>query len=135
MYLKFLRPLGPPRSSIIARFLSTSAPNSTTTPPSPPSQPTSTSTVTKPTPLPYRVNRTPSSYLPIYTLAKRGGNLKLTKVRKIEGDINTLRSHLLEALQLGEKEIEINRLTNHIIIKASHRFFVYEWLHVPKFKG
>ena len=51
--------------------------------------------------------------------AKRGGNLKQTRLRKIEGDIAALRAELQEALKLDEKECVVNQLTKHIIIKVS----------------
>ncbi|KAL8822183.1 MAG: hypothetical protein Q9191_007075 [Dirinaria sp. TL-2023a] len=81
--------------------------------------------VTPPTPdpaaiesLPYYVHRTPSKQLPIYKLAKRGGNLKQTRLRKINGDVSALRRDLMEAMKLEEKECRINQLTGHILIKV-----------------
>lgn len=71
------------------------------------------------TPLPYHVHRTASQQLPIYNLAKRGGNLHQTRIRKIEGDVDALRRELMEALGRGEKEVVINRLTGHIVVKVS----------------
>lgn len=56
--------------------------------------------------------------LPIYHVAKRGGNLKQTRVRKIEGDVALLREQLRTALGLDESEIAINPLTKHIIVKV-----------------
>ena len=130
MFLSFLRPLALPRVSTLHRFLSTSSqpkdssnsvplrtdPANTTTGHLHPVQPASKSPNSV---LPYRVERTPSSNLPIYLLAKRGGNLKQTKLRKIEGDINTLRLQLRDALKLEDKEIVINQLTKQIIIRVS----------------
>jgi large subunit ribosomal protein L49 len=125
-YLPFLRPLALPRVSILQRFLSTSAssnPRSSAASSSPaqstPSAPESTS---KPisSHLPYRVERTPSSNLPIYVYAKSGGTRKETRLRKIEGDIDTLRVQLRDALKVDDKDIVINRLTQHIVIKVSH---------------
>jgi large subunit ribosomal protein L49 len=120
MYLSFLRPLGPPQASIVSRFLSTSTPITPTAIRSQPANPPKSTPPINHTLLPYRVNRTPSRKLPVYTETKRGGNLKLTKLRKIEGDINTLRLHLKEALRLDEKQIVINRQTNHIVITVSY---------------
>lgn len=125
-YLPFLRPLALPRASTLQRFLSTSAssnPRSSNASSSPaqstPSAPESTS---KPVSshLPYRVERTPSSNLPIYVYAKSGGTRKETRLRKIEGDIDTLRVQLRDALKVDDKDIVINRLTQHIVIKVSH---------------
>lgn len=69
-------------------------------------------------PLSYHVHRTASQQLPVYHLAKRGGNLHQTRVRKIEGDIMALRDDLRQALCLKEEHITINQLTRHIIIKV-----------------
>jgi large subunit ribosomal protein L49 len=53
-------------------------------------------------------------------MAKRGGNMKLTKLRRIEGDVTALRNDLREALGLEEKEVTINQLTRHIIVKVCY---------------
>jgi large subunit ribosomal protein L49 len=138
--LSFLRPLALPRASTIHHFFSASASTSSTStsplinsssasiPIPPPTSPqaeetlahtTSTSKPTSPI-LRYRVNRTPSSNLPVYLLGKRGGNLKQTKLRKIEGDINTLRIELRDELKLNDKDIVINQVTKHIMIRVSY---------------
>ena len=105
MHMSVLRPLALPQPAILSRFLTTSTTSAAASPSS--------------EHLPYRVNRTPSKQLPIYLLAKRGGNLKQTRLRKIEGDINTLKEDLKQALGIVEdKEIQINQLTRHIIVKV-----------------
>ena len=68
--------------------------------------------------LPYYIHRTASQQLPVYKLAKRGGNLRQTRLRKVEGDLARLRSDLQEALSLESEHIKINQLTKHIIIKV-----------------
>ena len=73
-------------------------------------------------PLPYHVHRTASQKLPIYHLAKRGGNLHQTRIRKIQGDVEKLREELVASLALKEETVVINRLTGHIIIKVRRRF-------------
>ncbi|TAQ87618.1 hypothetical protein B7494_g4042 [Chlorociboria aeruginascens] len=135
MPLSFLRPMGLPRSSSIQRFFVAARFSSTTTTTS-----TTTSSISSPQtptsvnpPHPYRVVRTPFNGLPIYLLAKRGGNLKQTRLRKIEGDINTLRTELQEALGLEEKEVVINQLTKHIIIRGWRKPEVQKFLEDRKF--
>ena len=134
MYLSFLRPLALPHASTLHRLVSTSSPSrgsSSTVPlPSdtantPPAShyPIQTASKSSSLALPYRIERTPSLNLPIYLQSKRGGNLKQTKLRKIEGDINTLRSQLRDALKLEDKEIVINQLTRQIIIRVSYGFY------------
>lgn len=55
--------------------------------------------------------------------------MKLTKVRKIEGDIDVLRNDLQVALGVEDKEVVINRLTGHIIVKVRLFFIHYILLH------
>lgn len=69
--------------------------------------------------LPYHINRTASKKLPIYNITKGGGQTsKLTRLRKIDGDLAELRRDLQQALQLKDDHININQLTRHIIIKV-----------------
>lgn len=144
--LTFLRPLALPRASAIRYFLSASHLSTTTTtssttpaittPQSSPSSAASAPSLAASSPFasssssssptsaakqPYNIIRTPSNNLPIYLLAKRGGNLKQTRLRKIEGDVGALRSDLQQALGLEEKECVINRVTSHIVIKVCTR--------------
>lgn len=85
-----------------------------------PSQPPPTPDASAIAKLPYYIHRTASQQLPIYKLAKRGGNLRQTRLRKVEGDIARLRSDLLEALSLVDEHIKINQSTKHIIIKVCY---------------
>ncbi|KAI9707141.1 MAG: hypothetical protein M1836_000101 [Candelina mexicana] len=127
--MPFLRPLGLPRRSILNHFkqLSCTAKAQREIPEhednnsalksvmdaSPPEVPPPTAS-----PEPYIVHRTPSRQLPIYLDAKRGGNLHQTRIRKIEGNITELRNQLQQALQIPPKDIAVNQLTRHILIKV-----------------
>jgi len=64
--------------------------------------------------------------MPVYLLSKRGGNLKQTKLRRIEGDINVLRTDLQQALGVDEKDVVINQLTKQIIIRVRWKPFELE---------
>lgn len=44
--------------------------------------------------------------------------MKLTKLRRIEGDVNVLRDDLQQALGMDQKEVVINQLTKQIIVKV-----------------
>jgi large subunit ribosomal protein L49 len=66
----------------------------------------------------YLVSRTPSKSLPVYQRAKRGGNMKFTLVKKIEGDVRGLKSRLRADLGLDDKKIKINHVTGHIEISV-----------------
>ncbi|PQE32373.1 mitochondrial large ribosomal subunit protein [Rutstroemia sp. NJR-2017a WRK4] len=130
MPLQFLRPMGLPRVTTLRRFLgvaklSTDAPKATASMSPPVSTPTKPATAPN---QPYRVSRTPSNNFPIYLLSKAGGNLKQTKVRKIEGDIQVLRTQLQKALGLKEREVTINQLTQQIIIKGHRKPEVEKFL-------
>merc|ERR1712000_141377 len=61
---------------------------------------------------------TTSNKLPIYLLWKRGGNKKLTRVRKIEGDVNLLKSDLQAALGVKEGDVTVNQLARQVIVKG-----------------
>ncbi|KAL8797588.1 MAG: hypothetical protein Q9195_000405 [Heterodermia aff. obscurata] len=78
--------------------------------------------------LPYYIHRTGSQQLPIYKLAKRGGNLRQTRLRKVEGDLARLRTDLQDALNLESEHIKINQLTKHIIIKGWRQADVAKFL-------
>lgn len=109
--LSFLRPMALPRPSTLNRFLGIARASTTSIPPPP------LSSSTKPTRA-YWVTKTGTKGIPVYQLSKRGGNLHQTKVRRIEGDIMALKTDLQRALGLEDKEIVINQLTQHIIIKV-----------------
>ncbi|KAL3426248.1 mitochondrial large ribosomal subunit l49 [Phlyctema vagabunda] len=114
--LSFLRPMALPRPATLQRFLATAAASNAAAPVSA-----------------YRIARTASKNLPIYLLEKRGGNMKLTKVRKIEGDVSVLRAELQEALGLGEKEVVINQLTKQIIVKGHRKPEIIKFLEERNF--
>merc|ERR1711977_748600 len=57
-------------------------------------------------------------FLPISLLWKRGGNKKLTRVRKIEGDVNLLKSDLQAALGVKEGDVTVNQLARQVIVKG-----------------
>lgn len=56
--------------------------------------------------------------LAVYHRRKRGGNMKLTEVKKIQGDAVTLSQHLSAALELPQAEVTVNSRTNHVVIKV-----------------
>ncbi|TKA74945.1 hypothetical protein B0A55_04944 [Friedmanniomyces simplex] len=68
--------------------------------------------------LAYFITRTPSKELPVYQLRKRGGNMKLTRIRKIDGRAETLRDDLRAELKLGEKEAVVNAVTKQVVLKG-----------------
>ncbi|KAJ9158009.1 hypothetical protein NKR19_g3749 [Coniochaeta hoffmannii] len=110
---------------------------------SPSSSPDSSSSSTSPPPLsatptpetapassrpPYLVSRTPSLNLPVYTETKRGGNKKLTVLKKIEGDARALKEALRAELKLEDGQIRINHVTGHIEIAGFRKEDVASFL-------
>ncbi|KAI8939516.1 hypothetical protein NX059_003286 [Plenodomus lindquistii] len=95
-----------------------------TSPARTPSEPGSSTTKTvsgmppgSPLPPPrYRISRTKSGRLPVYTDYKRGGNLHLTTIRKITGDVLALRDELRNALRKKDEHVYVNTLTQQVIV-------------------
>lgn len=109
----------------VRRIATTADPSSSSpsTPPLSSAQPPSASPAVAARPPPpraaYLVSRTPSLNLPVYNDSKRGGNKKLTILKKIEGDARALKEALRTELGLEEGQIKINHVTGHIEIAVS----------------
>ncbi|KAI9885723.1 MAG: hypothetical protein M1823_002489 [Watsoniomyces obsoletus] len=65
---------------------------------------------------------------PIYHLRKRGGNLLQTIIRKTEGNVDALRTELMQEFHLGEKEVSVNSLTKHVTLKGLRKVEVAQFL-------
>lgn len=83
--------------------------------------------------LPYYVSRTKSNELPIYHDWKRGGNLKLTTIRKIDGRPETLRDDLMGLLRLQREDAVVNGITGHVVLKGHHKVEVEKFLRARRF--
>jgi large subunit ribosomal protein L49 len=88
-----------------------------------PSQPSTASKdktkVFKPKAPDYLVSRTPSNNLPVYQLRKRGGNKKLTYVKKIDGNREGLSAALEKTLGLRQGVVRVNQVTKHVVVPVS----------------
>jgi large subunit ribosomal protein L49 len=71
-------------------------------------------------PVKYHVSRSSEKNYPVYTDFKRGGNLHITTIRKITGDLSALRDELRVFLNKKDGEVRINGLTQQVIIKGHH---------------
>ncbi|KAJ4365923.1 54S ribosomal protein img2, mitochondrial [Neocucurbitaria cava] len=91
--------------------------NSASNPPSSSTTPKQALKIELPPPK-YHVSRSATKNLPIYTDYKRGGNLRLTTVRKITGDASALRDELRVLLNKREGEVSVNGLTGHVVVKG-----------------
>jgi large subunit ribosomal protein L49 len=87
--------------------------------------------------LPYFVSRTESNELPVYSDFKRGGNLKLTLVRKISGEVGVLRDALRETLKLSvgldKDRVVVNERTRQVVIKGQYKDQVVRFLRERRF--
>ncbi|KAI1103398.1 mitochondrial large subunit ribosomal protein-domain-containing protein [Jackrogersella minutella] len=83
--------------------------------------------------LPYFVHRNTLNSLGVYQKKKRGGNLKYTVVKNLEGDLYALRNDLREMLELKESEVTVNTVTRHIKIAGHRKIEVFRILGVLGF--
>ena len=81
----------------------------------------------------HHVSRSINKNLPIYTDYKRGGNLHLTTIRKITGDLSALRDELRVFLNKKNEDVKINSLTSHVIVKGHHTSQIAEFLQARGF--
>ncbi|EGC40863.1 mitochondrial large ribosomal subunit [Histoplasma capsulatum var. duboisii H88] len=104
----------------------------------------STPTTTQPAPvhpplpltnLPYFIRRTPSNQLPVYLVTKAGGTKQETKIQKTEGDVDALCSDLAKTLGIepNSKDIYINRLNGHVVVKGWRKPEIQQFLLDRKF--
>ncbi|KAF2770932.1 hypothetical protein EJ03DRAFT_269506 [Teratosphaeria nubilosa] len=78
--------------------------------------------------LPYFVSRSRNQELPVYTETKRGGSLKQTRIKNVDGSPQALRDAVSHYLGLGEKEAVVNPVNKHIVLKGSHKPLIERFL-------
>ncbi|GIZ38328.1 hypothetical protein CKM354_000174800 [Cercospora kikuchii] len=83
--------------------------------------------------LPYFVSRSSSNNLPIYHLRKRGGNLKMTRIKNIDGDKMVLKGELCKVLNVKKDEVAINSTTGHINLKGHFKSQIETFLRERRF--
>ena len=54
----------------------------------------------------------------MYRRVKKGGNQRLTEIKKVTGNVILLRDELQRELGLEKNDIVLNWLTKHIIVKV-----------------
>ncbi|KAK0610170.1 hypothetical protein B0T17DRAFT_473272, partial [Bombardia bombarda] len=79
-------------------------------------------------PPPFVVSRTPSKLFPIYHLTKRGGNQKLTIIKKVDGDRTVFTHWLAHDLGLELDKITILTPSNNIVVSGHRKGLIAEWL-------
>ncbi|KAJ1643024.1 mitochondrial large ribosomal subunit [Coemansia asiatica] len=76
---------------------------------------------------PYFVRRTRFQSLPVYRDIKNGNTRKLTVIRRIEGDLEALRSDLTQTFG-PDTQITVKKLSQQLVIKGDCKRSVQEWL-------
>lgn len=75
---------------------------------------------------PYFVNRTRFQSLPVYIDIRNGKTRKLTVVRRIEGDLEALRTDLSQIMD--SSFIQIKKLSQQIVVKGDRQEEIRKWL-------
>ncbi|KAK1828722.1 mitochondrial large subunit ribosomal protein-domain-containing protein [Podospora conica] len=138
MLLSLLRTAAPrrvllqPTPALLLRPLTTAAATPAPAQPEPPSAKPPAATTSRPGPpdprLPYTVSRTPFGKLSVYALNKRGGSLKLTVVKKVEGDKVAFKKALMDELRLEADQVRVKQPTGHIEVSGSYAAEITSWL-------
>lgn len=66
----------------------------------------------------YLVERTRSGELPVYQEKKAGGTKKLTVIRKVQGNAQDLKTHILNDFEFKKNDVNVNPVTGHLEIKV-----------------
>jgi len=83
--------------------------------------------------LPYFVTRTRNQELPVYQHRKRGGNLIVTYIKKVDGELHTLRDTIRQLLDVPEENVVMNERTRQVVIKGHHKFVIEKFLRERRF--
>ncbi|KAI0538527.1 mitochondrial large subunit ribosomal protein-domain-containing protein [Xylaria digitata] len=83
--------------------------------------------------LPYFVGRNNLNNFSVYHKTLRGGNYKITLLKRGEGHLSALKQDLIAALQLPDDEVSIKSVTNHLVIKGHKREKVVHFLRTMGF--
>jgi large subunit ribosomal protein L49 len=78
--------------------------------------------------LPYHVERTKSNNFPVYADYKSHGMSKLTMVRKITGDANSLCRELASELGLEKGKYSVKHPANIVVLKGKFKNKVVDFL-------
>ncbi|KAJ1830386.1 mitochondrial 54S ribosomal protein img2 [Coemansia sp. RSA 2711] len=90
------------------------------------SEPAAALTASKSVEYPYFICRTRFQSLPVYTDYRNGRTLKQTVVRRIDGDIDALRTDIAAALNLDT--VATRGVSRQLVIKGDHALEVRRWL-------
>ncbi|RYP81129.1 hypothetical protein DL769_002138 [Monosporascus sp. CRB-8-3] len=114
-------PTAPTLSSASASSFTQSAPSTTSPQPAPKVQ------------LPYFVSKNNLDNFSVYHRRKAGGNLKVTLLKRAEGNLQALKHDLKEALQLRDADVSVNSVTKHIMVRGHRRDEILHFLRTMGF--
>lgn len=66
-------------------------------------------------------------------MKKRGGNLKLTRIKNIDGDRMKLKLDIATALGIKKDDSAINHITGHLNIKGHYKREIETFLRARRF--
>ncbi|PIA16568.1 hypothetical protein COEREDRAFT_81224 [Coemansia reversa NRRL 1564] len=75
---------------------------------------------------PYYVRRTRFQSLPVYTEVRNGRTRKLTILRRIDGDLDALRTEISKALD--EESVMVKAISRQLVIKGDRSTELRKWL-------
>ncbi|RYO97217.1 hypothetical protein DL764_007358 [Monosporascus ibericus] len=78
--------------------------------------------------LPYFVSKNNLDNFGVYHRRKAGGNLKVTLLKRAEGNLQALKHDLKEALQLRDADVSVNSVTKHIMVRGHRRDEILHFL-------
>ncbi|KAH7028891.1 mitochondrial large subunit ribosomal protein-domain-containing protein [Microdochium trichocladiopsis] len=93
-----------------------------------PAEPVASSSTAPRAKVPYYVGKNKFENFGVYHKTKRGGNLKTTEIKMVDGNIASLKEDLKAALELGNGDIAFNNTTRHIVIKGHKKPQVINFL-------
>ncbi|RYP92171.1 hypothetical protein DL770_001678 [Monosporascus sp. CRB-9-2] len=83
--------------------------------------------------LPYFVSKNNLDNFSVYHRKKAGGNLKVTLLKRAEGNLQALKHDLKEALQLRDADVSVNSVTKHIMVRGHRRDEIVHFLRTMGF--
>lgn len=83
--------------------------------------------------LPYFITRTRNQELPVYHDRKRGGNLLVTYIKKVDGSLVALRNTIRDLLNVPEENVVMNERTRQVVIKGHYKQTIEKFLRERRF--
>ncbi|KXJ89981.1 mitochondrial large subunit ribosomal protein-domain-containing protein [Microdochium bolleyi] len=125
--------LQPTRTLCMRSFATESTPApelAATIPTTQPAEPAATAAPSEATRarIPYFVGKNKFNNFGVYHKNKRGGNLKTTEIKMVDGNIEALKQDLKASLRLESGDIAFNNTTRHLVVKGHKKPEVLNFL-------